>query len=108
MVEDSLLVNNVGEGPEMENLSRDEIVDDVEEDDYGVVENRRRIPYLARHPSMSSTDNMLRDGRVALFKGRRRRSQLDGTCIARWGHKRLLMFGSLKGVIPYDLRFLSL
>lgn len=47
------------------------------------------------------------DGRVALFKGRRRRLQLDGTCIARWGHKRLLMFGPLKGVIPYDLRFLS-
>jgi hypothetical protein len=59
MVEDSLLVNNAGKRPEMENLSRDETVDDVEEDDYGVVENRRRIPYLARQLSMSSTNNML-------------------------------------------------
>lgn len=41
------------------------------------------------------------------FQRKATRSQLDGTCIACWGHKRLLMFGPLKGVIPYDLRFLS-
>jgi hypothetical protein len=40
-VEDSLLVSDAGEGPEKENLSHYEMVDDVEDDGHAVVGNRR-------------------------------------------------------------------
>jgi hypothetical protein len=54
------LVDDAGEVSKMENLSCDEIEDDVENDIHGVVRNRCRTPYLARQLSVFGTDGALR------------------------------------------------
>lgn len=58
-MEDSLLVSDAREGPEKENLSCGEMVDDVEDDGHAVVGNRSWSHYLSRQLSVSSTRNML-------------------------------------------------
>lgn len=95
------LVDDAGEGSEMENLSGGEIEDDAENDIHEVVRNRCRTPYLALQLSVFGTDGALRGVPCSAFE------RASTSIITRWfirgtmKHDKLYRFGPLRGVIPY-------
>lgn len=67
-MQSALSTSDVGEGSKVEDLPGDKVKDNVENDDHGVVVNRRHTPFLTRQLSLCGTDNELWDTPCSAFE----------------------------------------